>query len=384
MRWILLVLTLISCNNQDDDMKLFISNLSSSEISPQNPFPIEDDGYLYVFAMGQSNMIGIYPEEITDDYQGDKTESDKVFINDNDNPGSWKIARFGELPFVATRDSNNIALSFCVALYNKYPQHFPNGIRILFSAASGQSLDWWVSPNLGYTSVRDKMSDFGANIKPASLWLFHQGEGGYGAGASYQEVWDTLESELTADNVIKSGYKYVFGQLGDAHRIKSREYLEPLQSLSDNYIMTPSYTLELGDFQHFLGTGLSDFGDRYLSSYEDLIFENPKTIINELSRPTSPTVTVSEVTSTTFRVSWTASTPVSGKNIVAYYIYTVNGWIKTTETDEVTLTAVVDFRTGGNITNVWTGPTEYVNVVAVQDDGVSSLLIESTVTAIPI
>jgi len=144
---------MLSCGS-DDDMGIlqFITASDSGSESEAVVFPLADDGYLYIAApVNQSNGFGVYPKKLTDPYQGDKTNPQNVYVPDL--VGGWKLARYHEVPFSTGNKGNNIFLTFCRELEEKYPDDIGNGIRLVFFAHSGGSLDLWLDGGQDWVQV---------------------------------------------------------------------------------------------------------------------------------------------------------------------------------------------------------------------------------------
>ena len=119
-------------------MRIFaFSNTTNNIPIPTGELPVDDDGYLYVLAFGQSNMTGGYPTDVNDpDYlnHGDKTNPVQSYYG---NLGEWQPLTYGTGPIRA--NGNNIAITFCKEMERLYNVK----IRLIHSWAGGRGIECW-------------------------------------------------------------------------------------------------------------------------------------------------------------------------------------------------------------------------------------------------
>lgn len=356
-------------------MRLFISSLNADSGITPSPFPIADDGYLYVYAMGQSNMAGKYPEQLTDPWQGDKTNPTNVYVPDR--LGGWILAEYSVWPFQV--NVNNIAITMCRELADKYGLQ----IRMYFDARGGAALNEWIATNPDedmWTRLVNIMNtfvvdgEFNNNYRPASTWIQHQGESGYGGVesgfASYQECWEAIRQQLWDAGYLVNDFYYLNGEFADwdVYTGKSNEQhtISALLGLKGDTVRSSG--LERGEDIHFLGSGLEEFGLRYMRKYEELM--GLLTPLDDSVLPTSTDCTASAIGSDSFTLSWDASTPKSGLTIEKYVIYSINGWVKYGEVPGNVLSTTVNFTGYSSSINIYnTIPIENCIALAVDSEG---------------
>lgn len=335
-----LILTLISCaDNTEEEMKLFISSLSG-ENTLSNNFPLAEDGYLYIIAAGQSNMVGKYPELLADAdfYPGDRTNPVNTFVPNGS--GGWKNAEYGATPFDLY--NNNIALSFCREMNVLYPD-VP--IRLVFQALGGTSVTTWLTGGINRVPLDAIYDDYGTvgnrtDIYPAALWLWHQGEEDKNMSTvDYVNNWETVLSQFKAEGyVVDENENFICGEIAYNNN-QVQLNLNAIADISDRYRITQTDGAEKGDTSHFLGTGLSDIGERYVLRYKELIFGiSPPT---DEERPSIITTSLSNSNTNDITVNWTQATDNVG--VVGYDVYSQTGYIYYGSTDASTFSMVVNW-----------------------------------------
>lgn len=359
-------------------MKLVVSNLPSGETS--NPFPIADDGYLYVLSFGQSNMVGVYPKSRTEPKAGDHTNPTMVYVPDN--LGDWQLATFGE--------NCTIYLTFCRDLSEKY--NIP--IRLINSAIGGNPIESWYLGGLGYDQLDSSYRTFPffGNpdlIRPAGLLIMHHGEsGGSVNGNTYEDSFFLVKQGFESKGWLLPDTAFICGGLGDRDSYigKNQNLKDIVANDPEKYRYARPDGLERGDDVHYLGDALQFMGERYLLRYEDVLFDSFHPIDD--TAPTTPIMTVTNILSDRFTLSWTASTPKVGLSIVSYRIHGYNGYIEKYEVNGSTLSTTVYFTTeleNFESSNWAVGGAEYFNVLAEDNQGNFSWQLDSQqVTVTPI
>ena len=359
MKKIFLIFLLLTSCSEDmglmDKKRILATNISS-------PFPVADDGYLYIMSLGQSNMVGSYPNTSSLLYSGDMTNPTNVEVQDG--AGGWKNATYQDSPFSSY--GNNIALTFCRELALKYGLK----IRLIHNASGAKSIEDWIDGGIMWTATENIYApyktggEWNDNIRPASLWLFHQGENNQTEDyATYYPKWNTVKQQLIDAEYLSPNFDFICGELARVRQFNSN-VLRPIAALSNKYRIAHANGCEKGDLVHFLGRGLQEMGERYLVRYEEIMFgiQPP----NDLVVPGGITPTVSNLTSTGCTLTWSAPTVNSGLSIVKYKIYNQNGYIYYDEVDGSTLTIDVVFSKS-------TGEIEGWNVLAEDSAGNSTM-----------
>lgn len=364
---LLLILLLISCS-QDEDMRLFQTSLGSDGGSgPSIDLPIADDGYLYIYAAGQSNMVGtypLYPNGFT--YTGNMTNPTKTFIPAWENNGTWINATYQNIyGYSSTKYSNNIMLTFCREIENDYPDLL--GIKVVFIAVGATEIENWIPPLGGqWIRTEDAYDSFSSSdIRPASIWLWHQGEQNDSDDyVEYGGKMTEVRNGLVSAGYLVSDHIQILGEL--ARDVAFNNVLLDIANENVKYKLAHSDGVQKGDIVHFLGEGLENMGNRYLERLYEVTKNNP--VPDDLIRPNRinklEPMTVTNLTASGFTLSWPQGiTDNTNRTIVGYNIYSQNGWIFYAYVDGINNLSLDVLHTFSS------GETEYWNVQAVDDIG---------------
>lgn len=359
-------------------MRLFQTSLSSQESQPESPFPIADDGYLYIMAWGQSNMLGVNPQQPNEPRSGDMTNPTNVWVPDL--LGGWKEAKYFEEPFNTINLSNNIAICFCREMADKYGLK----IRLTFFAQGGAALSVFMKQGAylpgnpaengkQYDVMVDTYGTFApADIRPAALVIFHQFESGSGGTGPWVDA-----AQIVQDGYVEQGWaleeaNIICGEIAGGSSLSRGPHDYANEDLTKRRC-APSDGLQQAERIHFIGDGYYNFGLRYVQKYEELIFGYTSRPVDYTTpSPTTPVFTITDITATDYLVTWQPATSPYGLEIVGYQIQTINGFLNTKWVDGTTLSARVDFTPLEDDTTQYKWdikPSELVTVLAIDEEG---------------
>lgn len=361
MRWLILLLIFFSCQDESEDMKLFMSSLSGKEVET-SLFPLADDGYLYLLSFGQSNSTAGRPPD------GDRVDGTRVQVPDG--VGGWKAASIYDSPFLETglaANGNLIHLSFANALADKYDLD----IRMIHDAEGGKEIELWLEGaemRLRLDAIYDTFKSGGVftnNIRPAAVVSMHQGEQNSSNGTlgTYISNWNLVMSQFEAEGYVVANKQFICGQtqIADVNAT-----LKTLADSNVNYRIANVDGLAKADPIHLTSESRDLLGKgRWLRRYEEIVFGTLPPDDEEL--PSLPSLSHTDLTTSGFTLNWTASTDNVG--VVGYKIYggaaSVSGYSDGyTFIKEVgnVLTTPMTFVVG-------VGETEYFRVLAVDAAG---------------
>lgn len=247
----------------------------------EGDFRLAPDGYLYILAFGQSNMAST--TEGTEDWKpltGDASRG-----NIHDAPETCRVADLsGEWVHMEYhhRDrsklfygDNNLAFVFCRELAEHYPDAIGKGIRLVFVAKGGASIENWYNGGKNRETMKDYYDAYtmGKDIYPASLVLMHQGESNQGDWApEYVPKWNRVLLEFERQGWIEDVIhtRVIVGEIGRTARVNPALHI--IGTAYPDRRIAGIDGCDKSRESHNLGTGYEKLGKRYLKEYLDMVY----------------------------------------------------------------------------------------------------------------
>jgi len=320
-------------------------------------FKLATDDRLYIYAFGQSNMLGAEesgnytPNALTGaDLKGDRTNPSNTFVPDG--VGGWTTAEYGKAPF--TNNDNNIALTFCREFNLLYPTI---EVRIVFVAQGGQAIERWQSGDTKYIETQGIYNQYGTignrvDIYPASLVLMHQGEANSSENITvYPPKLEAILAEFQVQEWVDSDYRYICGEIGYQGAINLS--LHELVVGNSNRRIAQADGLAKGGGSHFIGIGYENYGKRYLDAFLEMAIDQAPSA-NRVRPPVPINLTATNIGTDSFTINWqlgafTGNDIYNGESeasadIVGFEIYSQGGFIPLLIVNDSNATsAVIDF-----------------------------------------
>ena len=326
---------------------------------PQILSLVADDGYLYVYVMGQSNQTS---GAGTTDWAGYKPDITGVELPDGN--GGWVLAQWNVSPLHPVGTSPGIV--FCHLLSQKYGVR----VRALYNASGSRPISAWTEggdfDGDQLTNLENTYAALGDNWRPNRIWVMAQGEANNSSNyAAYFPLWDNLRQRMLSEGWLASDHSWFVSEIckmsGGINYAQTVNYtFQQMVSENSKYRFIRMDGEEQSDNLHWVGRSIINLGYKWLRAFEEVYMGIPPK--EETDRPSGVTVTVGATTPTTVDLSWTAATPAAGRTIVAYNIYRYSGAIFWKRVDASTLSDTVNF-------SLSSGETERFQVLAVDDLG---------------
>ncbi|MCA1807958.1 MAG: hypothetical protein LC725_00585 [Lentisphaerae bacterium] len=260
---------------------LVVKDGGKPPLSTEGDFRLAPDGYLYILAFGQSNMAGT--TEGTDDWMPLTGDASRGDIHDApatchvaDLSGKWVQMKYHHKQRTSLfYGDNNLAFVFCRELAEKYPEAIGKGIRLVFVAQGGASIENFYNGGKKWEKMKNYYDAYtmGVDIYPASVVLMHQGESNQGNYApEYVPKWDNVFAGFMEQGWIEdvNNTRAIVGEIGRESRVNRALHI--IGTANPNRRISGIDGCDKSRESHNLGTGYERLGKKYLKIYLDMVY----------------------------------------------------------------------------------------------------------------
>ena len=296
----------------EEDLTQIVNDWEVTKPTANLPFKIEDDGYVYIMASGQSNMGGREPYSNPDGYIERVVYSSSLEIPDG--VGGWEVV---------DSDSFNLKKyqwSVYVCLY--FIAKYGIKIRLIQRTLGGTEIEAWQPPDgNAWVAIKLIYDTLGSNVKPASIVMWSHGESNRGyTYAQYAPLFYSWINSAIGEGWIDSNHILSLNEINYYPYVTTVN--TALQQIADEnsnyrYVLIDGITVE--DTVHFEPrvSAIIELGRRYIEAFESIL--NGYDRKPYPNRPTAPVPTVAAINADSVDLTWTAATATEvGATIKSY------------------------------------------------------------------